>query len=1174
MKRFNRFVVFLVIFVVMISGINIQPVKAQVNHGVTIEFRNGNVVITVVGTKATYSTKYKTVAWFMRADAVCDDPNSPSARQECYPGTGNYGVIRMNPGDETDIPSDTNPDEITSIYTIDQSVVYEQLKAAGVNTKKGTTVYFDGIFKVYDPNGDWPGEYLSLSSIRNAAPWTQSTLMDFAYYYDLAVPLVPSPTWPQPVDIMFKKKDGSKVIDDVHLGDYPAGDPVSYSFDTPITGKDGKKYTLVQSYIETKDPPGSPQWVQNTGDANLADRNITVSNGGNNIVGIYEEVKSPVDAIYQLQDGTVLRTVPVGNFDPNQPADYTFPSLITHTDGNQYEIIQSYITTKTDPTPTFVRNTGEPNLLDRHILVSDGGNNIIGVYQPKTCAPNCPPPPGGTNGKDLTPSPSAVIKADNRDAEQFDVTQGIPTSESLYANVLTKNYLYNYSFSEKKGEKTYPVTATKTYNLTWQVQSGTDAQGNPVWTTQSSSQTVTQTYQIKRQYSYWVIPELEVYGVDRANLQNYALPSGNVTLTPNGYSPPNVNVAHSDSESDHIIEPTYPQTIDQGSQSLDGGQSGPPAVPQEDWTAQAEAAVPKIKVKNDRLIFNGSTVMSDAVTDENGPAPSSIPAGSQVNRDVLYGKGFVIDPVKANQYRAPSQGTIYYKLVAGVNPVDNGKNFPIPGINYVTVHTPVVNYSYTTDDQAHNQKTVPTPNRNAFILDRPFSVTMPTTGQHLNIKGYGNRDYAKYTKNKQVWFPFDVFTADLSKFIPKQTWIDIPVTQNTFDFYLPVWVDEGNYDVLFREIAINSPASGFQTQPNANTRTPTIPYVATQTIPVEVIGRVYDFHITDIADYNWQSVFRQSDGTTPTGASYWVGDRSIDGAPRGNSSPYLLPVRQGSHPNAGSKNVAVKTGYHIKFDLKTKGNMFGPNDGVRITPTFFFVPRNGSSRQQVDLYYRTNDQPFVKIGSPDDKEKRYVILNDPLRNLPNQEIVDTATYLYNHGYSFSGVSSLSGFLSTYFRNAEKKTWVGDYSLMLLTQPLRTFIGPKGVPSGVDAGRANASDQKWYGEYSLPSAPYVVPKGTNLADYGRMNGLDDKSPIFLKDGYIVVNFNIETIRNQNINAPHLQYINGPRDNQWQMEGFRRSITDPYGNKFNLSDGDVVFYHADKSSRDDFDSSGSH
>ncbi|MGP3784014.1 hypothetical protein [Paenibacillus sp. 1A_MP2] len=105
-----------------------------------------------------------------------------------------------------------------------------------------------------------------------------------------------------------------------------------------------------------------------------------------------------------------------------------------------------------------------------------------------------------------------------------------------------------------------------------------------------------------------------------------------------------------------------------------------------------------------------------------------------------------------------------------------------------------MNYAWVSDDQPHNQKTTPNINRAALILERPFIVRIPTSGQHLDAAsypGYGNRDYAKYFRIKQVRFPFDVYNEGRSQFIPAKTWVDIPVNQLDTPFYLPVWVDEG-----------------------------------------------------------------------------------------------------------------------------------------------------------------------------------------------------------------------------------------------------------------------------------------------------------------------------------------------------------------------------------------------
>ncbi|UNK17673.1 DUF5704 domain-containing protein [Paenibacillus sp. N3/727] len=786
--------------------------------------------------------------------------------------------------------------------------------------------------------------------------------------------------------------------------------------------------------------------------------------------------------------------------------------------------------------------------------------------------PMCTVPEPGTviPGKYMDPVAMAVIKADQRGGEQFDVLQGIPTSESLYANILARNYLYQNKFVNMTGTCTFTVNVEKTWTLTWDPGKTitVDGKTTTVPDPQSDQETVTQTHIIERPYSFWAIDNLEVYKIDQGILRNYALPGGEISIGPEGYQEPEFTAE----QTGDFYPPPDPGTITAPGGSKNGGKSRP-SPDNEDLKSFAEAAVGKVEVTNDSLDFNNQTIINGERVDEKGPKPGSIPAPTQIGQDVLYSPNHMISKDKVNRANTTSAGEIFYGLIPGNINGGSDQKFSIHGINTVTVHTPVVNYSSVTDDQAHNQKTNPNYSRAAFILERPFKVRIPTNGQHVNYPGYGNRDYAKYFRTKQVKFPFDTYNGSRTIFYPKDTWIDIPVNQLDTEFFLPVWVDEGDYQVHFRNIAENAPVD-FSTQPSANQDLSH--HVATDIEPVEVIGRVYDFRITDIVDYNWETVFRTQKGSaTPRGTFYWTGQRDIDGDPRGNQLPFTLPIAPGKHPQQGYKNISVKTGYHFKFDLKTKGNMFSTRDGISITPSFFFVKKDGSGRQPVDLYYHSSSRNFIRIGSPQDTEKRYVILNERLRNVPQSEMQDTASYLYNHGGASGGMSA-QAYAKQYMNKISKsKTWVGRYDWMLLPSGVRTLIGPKtGLPPSVNSERANAAVQRWYGEYSIPSDVYVVKKGTDLAAYGRGKGIDEKSDVFLKKGFIVVNFNIETIQNGNIDRPHLQYIHAPLMNQWKLEGFKNTYTDPYGYRFALTDGDTVFYHADQSSKKDFSSQVPH
>ncbi|MCP1186542.1 DUF5704 domain-containing protein [Paenibacillus sp. 1781tsa1] len=790
------------------------------------------------------------------------------------------------------------------------------------------------------------------------------------------------------------------------------------------------------------------------------------------------------------------------------------------------------------------------------------------------------PVPGRTlEGKIMDPVVTAMIRADQRGSEPFDVLKGIPTSESIYGNVFSRDYLYEHTFVQMTGTCTYQFDVEKIWTLKWDPKkTEKDAEGNEreVPDPQEAEETVTKQYTVERPYAYWTIDTLSVYSIDEATLINYAFGSGQITLQPEGYVPPDFQAE----TTGYYYPPPNPVKVTAPPGTKTGGKDRP-TPPDEDLQSVAEEAVPDVEVENDAFYFNGGTVMDPQRSPESGPQPGEIPDPVQIDENVLYSPYNYIPISKANKQDTISEGTIRYTLMD--NSVNGGddQEFDIYGINTVTVHTPVVNYSLVSDDQPHNQKTVPNMNRSALILERPFTVRIPTSGQHLDAgsyPGYGDRDYAKYYRIKQVRFPFDVYSADRTQFYPRNTWIDIQVPVLDTTFYLPVWVDEGDYQVEFRNIAENAP-SHFSTepeidaQPDANTNL--YYHAASDEVSVEVIGRLYDFEITDIADYNWELVFRRfKNSLAPTWITYWTGTQGIDGDKRGNKPQFTVPIRPGSHPLQGYQNVAVKTGYHFKFDFKTKGNMFGPRDGIRLTPTFDFVSKDGKTRVPVDLYYSTNQRNFIRIGSTEDQVKRFVILNDRLRQVPSEQLRDTATYKYNrYGEIHPGMMSERAY-QEYYRDkfTKMKTPVGGYSLLLMPEQLRTFIGPKtNIPTtaSADVLRANAAIQQWYGEYSLPAEPYVVQAGTNLAEYGRTHGgLDAKSPIFLKDGYIVVNFNFESIREGNLAAPHLQYIHAPLMNQWLLEGFQREVEDSYGNSFTLRDGDVVFYHADRSSRDDF------
>jgi hypothetical protein len=555
--------------------------------------------------------------------------------------------------------------------------------------------------------------------------------------------------------------------------------------------------------------------------------------------------------------------------------------------------------------------------------------------------------------------------------------------------------------------------------------------------------------------------------------------------------------------------------------------------------------------------------MNDSWTIKDGPNPGQLPAPSTISSNTLYRNGLFVSPALTNSANNPSSGTIYYSKISGsIGSGNSNPSYAINGINSTTVHTPVVSHGFTSDDKAHDQRVYPTAARNTFVLDRPFSVTLSNHGTHVNLPGYGTQTYTKYIKRKEVLFPFDVYRISDSQYFPANTWIEIPAAQQSeVDFYLPVWVDEGNYTVYFRTIAENAPSDS-NGQRHANTDISN--HSAYDTVDVYVVGRLYDFRITDISDPVWDDVDK----------TYFVGTRGIDGASRsGVTANDTFPIRAGSHPTY--KNAVPKHGYHIKFDVKTKGNMFGSEDGIRITPRLYFVPKTGSdgstsTRIPVDLYYHDGKDKFIKVGSERDRKRMYVTLNAQNRNVSESDMQSTAPFF---NLSYSDYQS---------DVANRQVHVGYYKWQILSKYLRTFIGmnPDTTTYGINTppnatveeqNRSLLSIQQWYGQYSLPGELYAVPAGTNIYNQGP---LYEDSDVFLRNGYIVVNFIIESLQDGDADVPYLRYYNTPHANQWRIEGFDHTITDALGNDFAFHDGDAVLFDLDVSSSGDNGSSITH
>ena len=813
------------------------------------------------------------------------------------------------------------------------------------------------------------------------------------------------------------------------------------------------------------------------------------------------------------------------------------------------------------------------------------------------------------------------IRADVKNSERFDVTLGIPTTESLYGEVQVTDYLLGYSFEKKVGVKNYPIRVKKEYILEWMSATPDSAGGGkPV----TEVVPVEYTVMVPRAFGYWQINNLEYYQIDNAVLNNYSLPSGAITIYPNEtyYKPPNINYYHTMDEEYHIIPPKQLQDgITLPSETIKG-ETSKPMLPLDEFFAeaiwQANILTEKIKVRSDQLIFQGLTVISSEIAETEAPN-INIDAMPQcytlTDEQVLYKPNQIIEATKLNGVYG-STGVITYRSIAAVKPTRfHMLQYSITGINQVILHTPVIcKPTITADNDKYVQLINPTDSIQLVLDPDPnlsdFTVNISNFAHHSDMRGYYIRDFSRsirdpavsYIASKngilrnEVQFPFDVYLdigndndTSNDEYITAGTWIVIG--RSSPRFYLPMWTIEDVYTVNFRTTAVNGENFLDRTQPFANTGR--MYYVATESLQVEVSGRIYGLTMYDLSDYPiWEEVFRipkslrfkKDNATYPDGTkqtnynknfayTYTVGTNDQYGNDTGRNIKFTFPLVNGSHPRYSNMGV-LKTGYISRFSLETTGTMYADACKVIIKPTFYYVDAQGKNRTEVDLYYTEEingkSRNLVKMGSPLDlTNMKSTNTGDLYLGISEVELKQTAI-----------IRELS-----YGRLLAKREALFTFTDIRLNYAFRTFVNStyrdkikalssyqQVLSSGIKENDIIKQKQKWYGQYYLPNEIHAVKKGFDVMDYADKYGVKYTENFWLKEGYIIVNFNIYTVneygdrRLSYINANN--YQNKGHCSMWIMEGPPLTKKDNKGVNFNFFAGDFIIYYANKRMSSDY------
>lgn len=1031
-----------------------------------------------------------------------------------------------------------------------------------------------------------------------------------------------------PITVKAVDKDTGKIIDTITTGSASSGDTYKYTVSETFNSED-KTYDFTGEWKwQYKKNTSTSPTVTNSGKGTNISFKVPSADeiSGGITVNVYYKLGDP------STDETSLRVVMVsktGSFiEEISKEKVTIGQSInksiqnTRVVGNityQYQDKWDY-TYKTSSGDTTKIGSGNTAAFKIPSDTKPGTVITLKLYYDATQGVEVPEPAPPIILPIDSPSPYAIINGDKYGSPYFTSKEGISTTESQHVYVKTKDYLLGYRLVNRTGKVVFNVPVTMTYTLQYYTATP-EEYGGP----EEVIETVTDTQyiQVERAYSYWEIASLEYYTPSSANVYNYSLPDGKVNLSLNSsyLNVPSLITRHSGNKDDHIILPkqaTEGIHLTYGS-PISSDDSYRPDIEYVDLTPYALEMTEELKVKNDYLVFNGSLVMSDVVVEKIAPSPNAsvMVHSNKITHDkVLFTEDQVIDALKKNGIY-PSNGNVtYQKHSMSVNAYQSTKSFNM-NVNNVTIHTPVIcDPIINADNDKWVQLLEPTEGAYHMILDpdtslNDFTVRISNKLPHSARLGYYERDFSRsfidpenvsYIAKKndrlrnEMKLPFDVYIDSYSDNNPENddlikagTWIILG--RETHRFYVPMWVQEGVYSVQFRTIAVNGEDKLNNTETTRNTNINN--YVATATKTFQISGRMYGLTLYDISDEGrWRDIFRvkdsmmfkyfegAEDGTKRTtyhddyAFYYKVGTKNQYGHEAGRYNRFSFPLLNGSHPKY--KNVGViNTGYAFRFMLDTTGEMYGSGCKIRITPSFYHVDEKGKNRQRVDIYY---DEEFngkshhlVKIGQGIDLANvQQGLVGNPYSRIPEAELRHTAKVMET---TYPKIANQYGIMYTYSDiriSSMFRTFIGlDYAKHISKLP--SFKRVKELTKETELSLSKYM-QRWYGTYKLPSNIHVVPAGYDVNGHLRKYGIDYHEDFWIRDGYIIVNFNIETYDKNE--KRHLSYTNGENYtnkkhcSMWVTEGGLGEKEDNTGAKFKLMAGDIVFYYANKKHSDDY------
>lgn len=487
-------------------------------------------------------------------------------------------------------------------------------------------------------------------------------------------------------------------------------------------------------------------------------------------------------------------------------------------------------------------------------------------------------------------------------SDEFNVEEGIPAGEYINIKGKADAFLYQVKYRNIAGFVNIPVKVITTYNLRW-VDSG--GQGH------SENQQVERWYYVRRNFSY-----AELISSDVLNLKNTVISSENINSVKINNTEPGVNsscVMFGEAAKHLLVNRKY-SYANAGVKVIQSRNNQRPSIPMDNQQNLADSTIGELTVWSDRLTINGKLLLSSTPCAVNGKRFIEYDDIPDTN---ISAENIAIRAMAQNKVRESVGITLQY---------DSAKNRVKKDVSAgnIRIHTPVVSVATLSGNKKYNENIAP--RENEVVIGEKFTISLGTLGQHLDIKGYGLRNYAPYIRNRYVSFPFSVVYKN--RYYDAGCWILI----NTSSAAMKVSeeVQEGTYQMKCMVVAQNGPnidgvmdAAWNQGQDTANIDINK--YIARASAEINVIGKIYGLTVSN------------------EGKREKVGNHAI--------FPENVVCQEDTLPFVSDKLNSKDDIYKIQLYANGIGDETGENVEMQLS----YAVMEEDVRKAVDVYYAVSD---------------------------------------------------------------------------------------------------------------------------------------------------------------------------------------------------------------------------